>query len=135
MDDPVQFLRDRYDDEALLARAAHAPNWSTDGRRGLHYGVEDGWMTDALTTADALHIARHDPARVLADIEAKRVLIARGGPFCTSDCDAPGNQPMDPESNWTTPLEHHFDCAAYEAAKVLTLPYAAHPDYREEWRP
>ncbi|MFI1723903.1 DUF6221 family protein [Streptomyces sp. NPDC020489] len=62
-------------------------------------------------------------------------LVARGGPFCTSNCDAPGNEPMNPDTNWTTPLEHHPDCAAYEAAKLLALPYADRPGYREEWRP
>jgi hypothetical protein len=84
------------------------------------------------------HIARHDPARVLREIDAKRQLIARGGPFCTSNCDEPGNEPMDPDTNWTAPLEHHLDCAAYKAAGLLALPYAdhpEHPEHREDWRP
>jgi len=81
------------------------------------------------------HIVRHDPARVLLEIDAKRQLIARGGPFCTSNCDEPGNEPMDPDTNWTAPLEHHLDCAAYKAAGVLALPYSDRPGYREEWRP
>lgn len=71
----------------------------------------------------ARHIAAHDPAFVLADIAAKRKLIARGGPFCTSGCDERGGEPMDPDTNWTTPLEHHLDCGAYEAAKIIAEAY------------
>ncbi|NDZ63579.1 DUF6221 family protein [Streptomyces cyaneofuscatus] len=111
MDDLVQFLHARLNEDEQTARAAHAPNWSTDGRRGLHYGVEDGWMTDALTAADADHIARHDPARTLREIDAKRRMIDDlwGGP--------------DHEDMWS----HHM--------RLLALPYANHPDYRPKWRP
>jgi hypothetical protein len=79
-----------------------------------------------LTTSSpelAVHIARHDPKFVLADIAAKRKLIARGGPFCTSRCDDPGNEPMDPDTDWKTPLEHHLDCGAYEAAQAIAEAY------------
>jgi hypothetical protein len=69
------------------------------------------------------HIVANHPAFVLADIAAKRKLIERGGPFCTSGCDEPGGEPMDPDTNWTTPLEHHLDCGAYEAARLLAEPY------------
>jgi hypothetical protein len=80
-----------------------------------------------------LHIARHDPARVLAEVEAKRALIARGGPLCTSNCDDPDSLPMDPDTGWTVPLEHHFDCGAYEAAKLLARPFRDHPDFDPAW--
>ncbi|MFE7517259.1 DUF6221 family protein, partial [Streptomyces sp. NPDC057540] len=73
----VTFARARLDDDEQTARAAHQPNWVTDGRRGIEYGLDGGWMTDALTTADANHIARHDPARVLAEVGAKRQTVER----------------------------------------------------------
>jgi hypothetical protein len=102
--------------------------------------MEDGVITTVDPQASAAegvaqHIAEHDPARVLREIDAKRQLIARGGPFCTSGCDEPDREPKNPDTNWATPLEHHLDCAAYEAAQVLALPYAGRPGYREEWAP
>ncbi|MFF8784771.1 DUF6221 family protein [Streptomyces sp. NPDC015125] len=75
MDELIQWFGEQLDEDERIARAAHAPNWSTDGRRGVYYGVEDSWMTDALTTADADHIAAHDPARALREIDAKRQVL------------------------------------------------------------
>jgi hypothetical protein len=123
MDDLVRWLRAQLDDDEQIAREAHAPNWSTDGRRGLHYGVEDGWMTDALTTADADHIARHDPARVLREIDAKRQLLADFAPLL-----AQTDATIDGE--WNGHDDLHGRLLAY-----LTLPYADRPGYRDEWRP
>ncbi|MCX5335494.1 DUF6221 family protein [Streptomyces sp. NBC_00140] len=88
---------------------------------------------DEVPSAVGGHIVRHDPARVLAEVEAKRQLTARGGPFCTSNCDEPGNEPMDPDTNWTTPLEHHFGCGAHEAAKLFARPFRDHPDFDPAW--
>jgi hypothetical protein len=58
------------------------------------------------TEADGDHIARHDPARVLAECEAKR-RIATGD-------------------------DGRIQVSGYLLG-VLALPYADHPDYREEW--
>ena len=51
-------------------------------------------------------LARHDPARVLAECEAKRQIV----------------------QNAQDPGDDLF-------VAILALPYADHPDYREEWRP
>ena len=86
--------------------------------------------------AAAYDIARNDPARALADVEAKRELLATDDtPFCTSGCWRPDQTPKDPDSGWTVVIPHHYDCTAYYIAQVLALPYAGHPDYQEEWRP
>ncbi|MFD5217476.1 DUF6221 family protein [Streptomyces tendae] len=120
MNDLVQWLRAQLADDERIARAAHAPNWSTDGRRGLHYGVEDEWITDALTTADADHMARHDPARVLREIDAKRQVIA--------EHDVYGRK-----------LGERMDCQSLDfpcrTLRLLALPYADRPGYRPDWRP
>lgn len=133
----VQFLRAQLDEDARIARRA-GDTFRQIGETGVIVATE-GDRAEECATANwagiAEHIVVHDPARVLHEIDAKRALIARGGPFCTSDCDQPGNEPMDPDTNWTTPLEHHFDCAAYDAAGVLALPYADRPGYQEKWRP
>jgi len=53
------------------------------------------------------HVTRHDPARVLAECEAKRLLV-----------------------EWLA-MEPRED----QALAFLALPYADHPDYDEAWRP
>lgn len=74
---------------------------------------------EEVRTGAGLHIARHDPARVLAEVEAKRRIVegapSNGGVF---DDDAPDGIREDP---WWV-LRH------------LASVYADHPDYREEWR-
>lgn len=143
MDDLVRWLGEQYDEDERIAR--RLLNDTRPGRAERWEFCDDGAIRDTgerrslrvkfTWSPEAEHIVRHDPARVLREIDAKRQLIARGGPFCTSDCDEPGNEPMDPDTNWTTPLEHHLDCAAYEAAKLIALPYADRPGYKEKWRP
>jgi len=123
-DDIAQWLGARLDEDERIARAAHVPNWSTDGRRGVYYGVEDSWMTDALTTADADHIAAHDPARVLREIDAKRQLVERHER-------AMENRRAHPEDLASAGAL----LALHGAVKLLALPYADRPGYREEWRP
>lgn len=76
-----------------------------------HDDVYPSWMV-------ADHIARHDPARVLAECEAKRRIVEEVYPA----------------------LELEFGGAyrgepATLLLQLLALPYADHPDFREEWRP
>lgn len=73
--------------------------------------------------ANAVHIARHDPARVLAECAAKcRIVEMHGGapPFYVDPCDA-----HDPITCETVP------CPTLIA---LAARYADHPDFREDWR-
>ncbi|CAL9598223.1 DUF6221 family protein [Streptomyces sp. enrichment culture] len=155
MDDLVQWLRAQLDDDEQTARKLHnllaRLQWTADRALGLQSAIEWNvpraeWARlmgalpsepDGLTWVEAVEMrgSALDPARVLREIDAKRQLIARGGPFCTSDCDDPDNEPKNPDTDWTTPLDHHLDCAAYEAAKVLALPYEDRTGYREHWRP
>ncbi|MEV7112353.1 DUF6221 family protein [Streptomyces anulatus] len=119
MDDLVQFLRQRLDDDEQTARAAHAPNWSTDGRTGLYYGVEDSWMTDALTTTDADHIAHHDPTRVLREVDAKRSLLDLA----------------ERARDYHETFVNGFAAALENTLRLYALPHADHPDYQDDWRP
>lgn len=131
----VDFLRARLDEDEAAARRA-GDSFRQIGETGVIVATE-GDRAEECASANwagiAEHIVRHDPARVLAEVEAKRQLTARGGPFCTSNCDEPGNEPMDPDTNWTTPLEHHFGCGAHEAAKLFARPYRDHPDFDPAW--
>lgn len=132
----TEFLLARIDEDEAAARAASPAPWSYPGIEsvagGLLYdasrtiaqivwdnpGDHDGSIVRFLpwdeSDANGAHIARHDPARVLAECEAKRRIVEKYDH--ARDCgQAPGG--------W---LE---ECVAYLAAV-----YADHPDYDEAWR-
>ncbi|GII86615.1 hypothetical protein Ssi03_46050 [Sphaerisporangium siamense] len=127
MDDLVAFLRARLDEDEQMARAAGGAwqyvalpdvispaghSLQLDDDRAL---VDVGFMEDdALRPAEAQHIAHHDPARVLREVEAKRRLIE-------AHVDHYG---LVFDHFWPVPV-----------LSLLALPYADHADYREEWRP
>ncbi|WP_326779743.1 DUF6221 family protein [Streptomyces longwoodensis] len=73
------------------------------------------------------HIARHDPARVLAEVRAKRMAVDAHSACGTGigRCDDAGN-------GWEDDDGQAGGCADLA---VLALPFADHPDYREEWKP
>lgn len=116
MDDLIAFLRARlYEDEAhaRFAFADHndaGPNWTE-----IWSGTVDTG-DDHIATGDAglsRHIERFDPARVLAEVAAKRQIIEEGDLHDTTDAS----------------VLHR------SVLKLLALPYADHPDYRDSWRP
>ncbi len=109
----TEFLLDRIAEDEAVARAA-----ATDGYGAIDWAGESG-PTD-------VHIARHDPARVLADCEAKRRLIAIHWDFQWSA------EPDPDEDRTFGCYECHGPCLILGA---LAMPYADHPDYRDEWRP
>lgn len=87
------------------------------------------WLGDAIE-----HVARHDPARMLAECEAKRRIIAEhsderdhgnGRITHTGVCDTCGE-------DVGRDVDDQYPCRTLQ---LLALPYADHPDYRDEWRP
>jgi hypothetical protein len=91
----------------------------------------------------AAHIVRHDPARVLVEVEAKRRIVDMYLPPGVSPHPGPcvNFEGQDPAG-----YDEHDSCARHLAAsghrfrtdyvlRLLALPYVDHPDYREEWRP
>lgn len=137
MSDLLEFLRARLDEDERVARASAAANpgsvathWSAEqvdylsstGLRGKAWAVvpervEGATIAISPTEIRPLvvtHIARHDPARVLRDVEAKRKMIEQHvGYFGSGD-----------DEFWPV-----------QTLRLLVLPYADHPDYREAWRP
>lgn len=63
--------------------------------------------------ADRDHIARWDPARVLAEVDAKRRQLDAFDEYGTHD-------------TWDL-----IDTTL----RLLAIPYAGHPDYQKEWAP
>ena len=85
-----------------------------DGRPGISGA---NWQRHA--HENSVHAARHDPARVLAECEAKRQIVELhsaepGFPdFCGHDL-------------------RELPCSTL---RLLALPYADHQDYMPEWKP
>lgn len=124
------------DEDERVAREATQGKWrwGDPGGRTKMALLAGTWPTETMVVPsgspdvypsrnDARHIARWDPARVLAeitterrDIEAKRRIMEA----------------------WRRQIEDD-DPAVYLAGdilpKLLALSYAGHPGYREEWRP
>jgi len=130
-EDLVQFLRDRLDEDERLARLAldqTGDNWRAYYKQIIATNPRFGEdPADANTAEVADHIARHDPTRVLAEVDAKRKTVALcepplvdvTGPSDTERSYVPGEGPP-----W-----------GMDVLKLLALPYADRPGYREEWRP
>jgi hypothetical protein len=119
-DDLVQWLRDRLDEDERIAREAagnyeSGGRWWEDGRFG-----SDGVVADergsvvvyrtGVGRQHAAHIALHDPARVLREIDTKRRIL-------------------------DTLVEEGGDRMFADIFRLLALPYADQPGYREEWQP
>jgi hypothetical protein len=72
------------------------------------------------------HIARHDPARVLAECEAKRRIVDTVERMI-ADAD-------DPDIGMSVKERLFAGTCARSIFRALILPYADHPDYQPEWR-
>lgn len=133
MDDLVQFLRARLNEDEEAARRAAAlcgchpaaPSWEfrdgddeEDGRihvvgdphpvlLGKRRRLARRWNRSYDGLFAAQHIVRHDPARVLAEVDAKRRTLVRCEEALTSG----------------SPMLVHF---AQETLREMALPYAAH---------
>lgn len=79
---------------------------------------------DELPAAAAGHIARHDPARVLAEVDAKRRILDEYG----KALDRRKRHPDDLASAGALLTIVHV-------VKLHALPYAEREGYRDDWRP
>ncbi len=100
MTDLVAFLRARLDEDEAEAREtadADAEFWSD-------------------VKGDGTYFDRFGPARVLREVEAKRVIIAECEPRARAGIGA-------------------ARMAAQRTLRILATVYRGHPDYRPEWKP
>ncbi len=112
MSDLVDFLRARLDEDERTARC------NSDGK-GLADGFPDyRTYVDEDTEAADLFIRHFNPARELREVEAKRRIIDEVWREIAG---------IDPGIYWGE--------APDLLLRLIALPYADHPDYREEWKP
>lgn len=149
--DLITFLTARLDEDeaAALAATGTAWAWEATGDKDNSWAVghvedEDGRplsgeiehgqgvIIDGVCEgingrlADAAHISRHDPARVLREVEAKRAILAvhaqlNGSIWCQT-CD-PGADPFGDSEAW-------YPC---RTMRLLAAVYIDHADYQQEW--
>jgi hypothetical protein len=131
----TDFLLERIAEDETVARGAYRDSvddagichetW-TEASTAVMWGdvtAISGLEPDYLAT----HIARHDPARVLAECEAKRGAI-----------EAAWRDHMQIESEWGMCQTREQMSAKSDNPEVLhwlALPYADHSDYDASWRP
>ncbi|MEV7565473.1 DUF6221 family protein [Streptomyces tanashiensis] len=119
--DLMTFLNARLDEEADLARRCDGDGcgqWAAQGHTVDFSHSELSGFHPMI----ALHVALHDPARVLREVEAKRRILARH-----EFSPAIG----DPELPWDNRDDCQYDGEPWPCDDLLdlALPYAGHPDY------
>jgi len=153
----TDFLLARIAEDEAVARAASPGEWATQVMQHVNHDPEGEWLTVEVVREDdddeeladfggmevisygtrvepgghsqenAEHIARHDPARVLAECEAKRRIV-----------ELRYSWNLQAERNPEPPFSSIFQTQVNTAdaiLRALALPYADHPDYRDEWQP
>lgn len=145
MTDLAAWLLERIADDEAVARAATSLGygWDADGLAGDVYASGDDPQTGTLVAeagehADAAHIARWDPDRVLAECVAKRRIVEAHEQvkdyFDRDDPDAlTGCQCCDWDSDCQTVMPN--DEPGCYTLRLLALPYVTHAGYNEAWRP
>lgn len=130
----------------MSARAAYdADHWD-----GVDRFVVPESMDSAVSDVNLAHIARHDPARVLAECESKRAIVELHeqwpvlvGTEPTFDAEEGGSDlnqvtlRMSKQFAWATEREYRArfgtEPPTAPMLRALAKPYADHPDFREEW--
>lgn len=132
----TEFLLAQIAEDEADARAAANRVWLLEDNTITLYPGEDGDGYMAWPTrADAYHAANWAPRRVLAECEAKRLIVDL---HMQASWDIDGQQTcsrcVDPDG-WTVttlPDEERWPCYTL---RFLALPFADHPDYDEAWKP
>ncbi|WP_329472709.1 DUF6221 family protein [Streptomyces sp. NBC_01723] len=129
MSDLVQWLREQLDEDERIAREAPPGPWYIGGAVDPTKPCQVNTFPDLRLVADGLnwlvaeHIAVHNPARVLREIDAKRQVIARYEQAHQLWEGGAGNGADAMRAGLLYCLQAH--------ASV----YADRPGYREAWRP
>jgi hypothetical protein len=115
MNDLTEWLRKQLDEDEQAAVAASPGPWKTNAEHDEIHAVDGITVAEgfALSSnqlrATVDHIVRWDPARVLAEVDAKRRLIDEAIRLMSYD-------------------------GEFEFLELLALPYADRPGYQESWR-
>jgi hypothetical protein len=130
----TEFLTARLDEDEAVARACGDAPWELlPEARQVNVAAEAirnekwkygrmGYVASFEHVENARHVALHDPARVLADVAAKRAIVAAWAAADAAAGPYPGT-------------DAGVEMGLFEAIHHLASVYADHLDWREEWRP
>jgi hypothetical protein len=135
----TQFLLARIAEDEAAATAVTdngAGGWSIDV---MHRSADLDPLITCVTDKHRTRLAQQfDPARVLADCDANRLIVAIHSAY--SPVGDPVYSPDWSSDDWCVGCcydsneahvtEHIDDCPVLHA---LAMPYATHPDFRDEW--
>lgn len=153
--DLIAFLSARLDEDEAAARAATPGPWTHDPLKQWHdgddfvtltkphefvgYGGPSPFRGCIATTGNpsqkeavrnAVHIARHDPARVLREVAFARWLIKEANVLETYRAELSEQAPDSIRLEAATAAADHAMLTVRARAAV----YADHPDFKETWR-
>lgn len=150
--DIAEFLEARWAEAEYHAKVAllrAKPPWSSSetpesgppGAVSL-YDADDDNFAIIRGSYLADYLKRFDPAAVLADIEAKRAILAEHA----IDASRIRTYPFDPFTGKPNVVGAEVNCAVCGWASIdptsgcrtlrlLAVPFASHPDYDPSWRP
>lgn len=133
MDDLITWLHGQLDEDERVALATQAEHCDVfDGTGIVVMHAATGTRSVTLTSTVATYLARWDPARVLAEIEVKRRILVTLQIMRTPVPTPPGY----PAAARAMKIEVELaeEQAAELLLRLLALPYAGRPGWREEWR-
>jgi hypothetical protein len=157
IDEMITFVREQLDEDERIAREATPGPWAADDDQEVYSEVDDGPLNEPSVAncyrnprtgdrgANPQHIARHDPARVLREVEAKRKildeLLSLPHYMWQNHDDYGCPKVLDAES-WRYvygTAEQVCDCGrdahVDRSLRLLAAIFSDRPGYREEWRP
>ncbi len=129
MSNLIDFLLTRIAEDETEARAAGRAGecwWTrTEPRDRKIWGAPDNRapVAEAINWQGSPHIARHDPARVLAECAAKRATVNMHSKF-------------NPESNYCQTCRSDYGDSEWfpcPTLRALASVYVAHDEFRPEW--
>src|SRR5260221_9892636 len=131
--DLATFLEARIaDDEAPALAVGGSPEWQHDGSGQVFNGGSVCFLHAGPFTRMAHYIARHDPARVLREVDAKRKIVAEHArepgmlpPSCVRCCET--NTAQYPQ-RWEALM---WPCPTVRAVVAV---WSDHEDYDPAWK-
>lgn len=150
----IVFLGERLDEDERAAVGAGGGPWEVGPAFGARENMvrirEQGVLVDSVGSCaeqwafvgqtasipnwreNAAHIARHDPYRVLREVEGKRQIIEEWEAVLSAVTDEVHTDPLLDTAQEVT---RDRSLAMAWVVKVLALSYSEHPDYQDEWTP
>ena len=140
----TEFLAARLDEDEAAAKAcaqdAAGLKWSGKYHPSSHRAVEDEdgrvvvWDEGEPDEAQAAHIIRHDPARVLREVEAKRKILADLPAYSKQRRELRDHMYLPKNAGYHSGHADGTDDASRYVLRQLATVYSDHPDYDEAWR-